>query len=90
MDKLEQRKDSSSNDKTQANRRTIREDELLAYFASVQTNLFVLFVLTDDSSVCINAAQEEPHFVDTCTQRSFQKKWKECNTTETSTSSCDI
>ena len=50
----------------------------------------MLFVLTDDSSVCINAAQEEPHFVDTCIQRSFEKKWKECNTTETSTSSYDI
>ena len=58
--------------------------------SSVQTNLLVLFVLTDDSSVRINAAQEETHFVDTCIQRSFQKKWREYNTTETSTSSYDI
>ena len=32
-----------------------------AHTLSVQTSLLALFVLTDDSSVCINAAQDEPY-----------------------------
>ena len=34
--------------------------------SSVQVNLFALFVLTDDLSVCINVAKDELYFVYTC------------------------
>ena len=36
--------------------------------------------------MCINAAQDELHFVYTCIQQSFQNNSKECNNAETSTS----
>ena len=40
--------------------------------------------------MCINAAQDELHFVYTCIQQSFQNNLKECNDVETSTSFLDF
>ena len=89
LSELGQGKDSSSDNSSvykhgQADGSSVKTNYLRS--SSVQTNLLAYFVLTDDPSVCINAAQDELYFVYTCIQQSFRNNLKECNNPETSTS----
>ena len=73
-DELGQGKDSSSNNSSvykngQAGKSSDKTNYLRSF--SVQMNLLAYFLLTDDPSMCINAAQDELHFVYTCYSAEF-------------------
>ena len=92
LEELEQGIDSSSNNLSvykhrQADGSSVKMNYLCSW-SVIQTNLLAWFVLTDNPSVCINAAQDKLYFLLSILifNRVLQNNLKECSNPETSTS----